>query len=99
MTKQTKNKVVTVIAILLLAVAAFLTVQLFIGDDSTGTESENQTQVPLTTVTTTVPATEQTDPVTQENETEGYDVTSAELKYLWDYGPGNYNSGKTSEQG
>lgn len=96
MTKQTKNKIVTVMAILLLSVAVFLTILLFIGDD--GAESETKTQAAPTTVTTTVPSTEYTGSVTQEAETENSIATSAEAKYLWDYGPGSYSYGKTAEQ-
>ena len=96
MTKQTKNKIVTVTAILLLAVAVFLTILLFTSDD--GAESETKTQAAPTTVTTTVPLTEYTGSLIQEPETENTIATSAEVKYLWDYGPGSYNSGKTAEQ-
>lgn len=91
MTKQIQNKIVTVVAILLLAIAVFLTVQLFIGDDS----EEPETQAVQTTVTTAVPSTEYTEAETQDDETEEVSETSAPIRYLWDYGPGN----KTADQG
>ena len=94
MTKQMKNKIVTVAAILLLAVAVVLTVQLFIGEDKT--EPETQT-VPIT-VANTMPATEYNEPVTQKDESEETSETSASVKYLWDYGPGK-SGAKTAEQG
>ncbi len=94
MTKQTKNKIVTVVAILLLAVAVFLTVQLFIGDDST----EPETQAAQTTVATAVPETEYSESETQGDETEEMSETSASVKYLWDYGPGK-SGAKAADQG
>lgn len=94
MTKQTKNKIVTVAAILLLAVAVLLTVQLFIGEDKT--EPETQT-VPIT-VANTMSATEYNEPESQDSETEDASATSASVKYLWDYGPGK-SGAKTAEQG
>ena len=94
MTKQTKNKIVTVAAILLLAVAVLLTIQLFVDDDNK--EPETQT-VPIT-VANTMPATEYNEPVTQKDESEETSETSASVKYLWDYGPGK-SGAKTAEQG
>lgn len=94
MTKQTKNKIVTVAAILLLAVAVLLTVQLFVGDDT----KEPETQETQMTVAITVPVTEYTEPESQDSETEDASATSDSVKYLWDYGPGK-SGAKTAEQG
>ena len=94
MTKQMKNKIVTVAAILLLAVAVLLTVQLIVGDDN----KEPETQIAQTKAATTVTATEYTEAEPQDSEPEDVSDTTASVKYLWDYGPGK-SGAKTAEQG
>ncbi len=73
MTKKAKNRIVTIVALLLLAVAIFLIVQLMMGDDSILFGSE-KTEIP-TQNNPTVPYV-QDEPV----------LSDVDSKYLWEYG-------------
>lgn len=85
MTKTVKNRIVTVLALLLLAVAVFLVIQLIMGDEGLllgGDKAEITTQE---TVTTVPPS--------------RYDHAAADVdsKYLWEYGWQEVEKEKPSE--
>ncbi len=86
MTKQTKNKIVTVVAILLLAVAIFLTIQLIIGEDGEASETEAFSLSETEPITTAV-----NQPETESTATK----VTASAKYLWEYGPDSAKSDNT----
>ncbi len=75
MTRRTKNRIVTVAALLLIAVAVFLAVQLMLGNEGmfASTPEETQTQEETTAV-----------PVT-DNETT-VSASDVDSKFLWEYG-------------
>lgn len=83
MTKQIRNKVVTVIAVLLMAVAAFLTVLLFVIDDEPDKKSDTKTSATY---------------AAEEHETsDSPSTTFAPAKYLWEYGPDDSKFEKPSK--
>ena len=84
MTKQKKNKAVTVVAVFLMALAAFLTVMLFVVDDGSDKESDTKPSVVVDSA--------------EESETDySHSTTFAPAKYLWEYGPGDSKYEKPSE--
>ena len=84
MTKKVKNRIVTVIALLLLAVAVFLVIQLMMGDESLLFGSDKTETSAQEFVTA---------PLSQ------YDSGSADVdsKYLWEYGWQKVEKEKPSE--
>ena len=74
MTKRTKNRIVTLVALSLIAVAVFLAVQLMLGNEGMFADKPEETYTQPTTVFS-VPET--------ESETADSDIDS---KYLWEYG-------------
>ena len=85
MTKRTKNRIVTVAALLLIAVAFFLAVQLTLGNEGLFADKPEETQAQTVQE-------ENTQPVT-EYETADSDVDS---KYLWEYGSQKISQEKPS---
>jgi len=84
MTKQKRNKVIAAVAVLLIAVAGFLTVMLFVADSVSDKKSDSKTS-------TAVAAGE-------ENKTsDSQPTTSAPAKYLWEYGPDDSKFEKPSK--
>lgn len=82
MTKQTRNKTVTVVAVLLMAVAVFLTVMLLV---SYG-ESDKKSDTKASTAAVEESATD-----------ESVSATFAPAKYLWEYGPDSSKFEKPSK--
>ena len=83
MTGQKRNKVVTAVAVLLMALAVFLTVMLFVGDgDDEKSSTKKAADIAVTAETST--------------ESDEY-TTTAPAKYLWEYGHDNEKFEKPSE--